>query len=277
MKKLIWLTDIHLNFLPFETNQIFLNRICQMINVGDSVVITGDIAEGPSVRLFMTAWKTALEGRGAKLYFVFGNHDFYNDSIKRVREATRDTLGASWLPEGKVIDLGQGVDALVGHDGWYDGLYANWMKSKVWLNDYECIRELGPVYAPTRQEKLKKIQALSREGAEHVKLHANLAAKTFKRVFIATHVPPFREAAVYAGKISDDDWMPHFSSKLMGDAILKVAQDNPEVEFVVLCGHSHGQATISPAKNVTCHTGFAEYRQTNIANVFTLNDKPVHT
>lgn len=38
-----------------------------------------------------------------------------------------------------------------------------------------------------------------------------------KLIIVLTHVPPFKEACLHKGKISDDDWLPYFSSKVMGD------------------------------------------------------------
>lgn len=270
MTQLIWLTDIHLDHVNLPGNRKFLDKVQQAVSPGDSVVITGDIAEGPSVREFMFAWRKGIADRGGKLYFVLGNHDFYRDSIVRVREAVRDLLGDCWLPEVKVADLCNGEVGLVGHDGWYDGLYASWHRSKLIMEDYKVILELGPLHCAHPNERFSKLQELAREAAAHVLFHGNEAAKSFKTVFVATHVPPFRENSVYNGKISDDTWMPHFSSKHMGDALLKLAGMNPKTEFVVLCGHTHGTAVHKAAHNLVCYTGFAEYKKPSIANIFTL-------
>jgi len=43
---------------------------------------------------------------------------------------------------------------------------------------------------------------------------------------------------MHKNKISTDDWLPYFSSKIMGDVLMQVAQENPQVEFLVLCGHT---------------------------------------
>ncbi|MFM7113065.1 MAG: Eco57I restriction-modification methylase domain-containing protein, partial [Planctomycetota bacterium] len=39
---------------------------------------------------------------------------------------------------------------------------------------------------------------------------------------VATHVPPFREACWHEGELSDDQWAPHFTSVVMGDALRAV-------------------------------------------------------
>jgi methionine aminopeptidase len=62
--------------------------------------------------------------------------------------------------------------------------------------------------------------------------------------------------------------MPHFSSKRMGDAIRKLAQENPGKEIVVLCGHTHGEGVCHPEPGVVCYTGKAEYRYPRVGNSF---------
>lgn len=271
--KMLWITDPHLNFLKDVDAVLYAHSVAQQLNVGDSVVITGDIAEGPSIDRFMEVWRDIIQPRQANLYFVLGNHDFYNSRISHVRTKMQQKLADCWLPAVGIADIGyhqKGKTCLVGHDGWYDGLYADWMKSRVWLNDYECIQEF--IAKKSKAEKLGLCRELAREAATHIetKIHEAVGLG-FKKIYVATHVPPFRENSVYKGKISDDNWLPHFSSKIMGDTLLELGSLYPDCDFVVLCGHSHGEATYSPLGNMTCHTGFAEYRQKNVANVFELD------
>ncbi len=69
--------------------------------------------------------------------------------------------------------------------------------------------------------------------------------------YYLTHIPPFKEACLYQGKISGDDWLPFFGSKASGDVLLEIAQQNHDIEFLVLCGHTHGKACYSPLNNLT--------------------------
>lgn len=264
--KIFWITDPHLNFLKPGESTLYANSIAQNAFPGDFVIITGDIAEGLSVTGFMRHWKSILNQRSVKLYFVLGNHDFYYSSISGVRTLMKKELSDAWLPSVGIAPIVQDKVCLIGHDGWYDGLYADWMNSRVWMNDYEIIQEFLPKLKP---EKLNLIRDLAHEAAGHVSMQAEAAIEQgYKKIYVATHIPPFRENAVYNGKISDNHWMPHFSSKIMGDMILRLGTQHPEIEFVVLCGHSHGEAKFKPLVNVTSYTGFAEYRHRNIANVF---------
>lgn len=267
MANIIWLTDIHLNFLNFQQNSLFLRKVLQHVQPGDYVVITGDISEAPSVREFMVAYDGHISKAGGKLYFVLGNHDYYSSSIKSVQEGCEDLLGHCYLPAVKIAKLSD-TTALVGHDGMWDGLYANYFQSKLDMSDYHCITELSGVQCIDKRERFTKLNELAQKAADHVYLYATEAAKTYKHVIIATHVPPFRENSVYNGKISDDTWLPHFSSKRMGDTLLRLAEENREVEFTVLCGHSHGHAVHKAATNMVCYTGSAEYNNPKVSMLF---------
>jgi hypothetical protein len=72
-------------------------------------------------------------------------------------------------------------------------------------------------------------------------------------------VPPFRESCWHKGKISDDDWLPHFACKAVGDVLLNAMRQWPDRQMTVLCGHTHssGEALILP--NLKVFTGAAEY------------------
>ena len=50
-----------------------------------------------------------------------------------------------------------------------------------------------------------------------------------KKIIIATHVPPFPECCLHKGKQSDQNWLPYFASKAMGDVVSSFAKKNPEI------------------------------------------------
>ncbi len=87
----------------------------------------------------------------------------------------------------------------------------------------------------------------------------------------ATHVPPFREAAWYQGRLSADDFLPCFSSKAAGEALLEVAGAHPRCQFLVLCGHTHGGGELQVAENLKVLTGAAEYGKPEIQQVIPLD------
>jgi len=89
----------------------------------------------------------------------------------------------------------------------------------------------------------------------------------FQHVILATHVPPFREACWHQGKISDGDWLPHFTCQAVGDVLLEVMKENPDRHLTVLCGHTHGggEAQVLPYLKVL--TGAARYGRPALHNV----------
>lgn len=97
--------------------------------------------------------------------------------------------------------------------------------------------------------------------ADAIKLQNDLkqaVSQNPKKIIVLTHVPPFKEACLHKGEISGDDWLPYFSSKIMGDVLTTVAEQNPKIEFLVLCGHTHSAANICNG-NLAVEVGKADY------------------
>lgn len=276
MTKLAWTTDIHLNLCYSERRKCFYRKINKM--GVDALVITGDISEG---NIIVRDMKNMASELNVPVFFVLGNHDYYQSSIKDVRDNMRyhftchanvgnqlDDCGAFWLGSQPFIELNEKT-ALVGHDGWYDGGYANWFKSQLVMADYSVITDFRYL---TTNLLFERIQELAKESADYVFKAGLMALKDHDHLVIATHVPPWREAATYKGKISDDTWMPHFSSKFMGVAIEELAERaaTEGKKITVLCGHTHGASVVKVRDNVECHTGCATYRKPKINMVLDL-------
>jgi len=278
--KLLHLTDTHLDHLEIPAIQ----RFCRTLVAAkpDVVVITGDISNANM--LFEHLLVVRKELAPVPVFFVAGNHDYYHGSIQTVRDKLIKFCtytgpakifpageGSWWLGNSGVIHLSD-THALIGSDGWYDGLYADWFKSQLDMNDYYLIEELsGAASCPTRQHRFDALQRLSAASADYVRVQLQAAFDSgYKTVFVATHVPPFAESATYRGKISDSTWLPHFSSKKMGEALTQVMLANPEKDklAIVLCGHTHGASTYRALHNLVVHTGAAEYGAPSISNKF---------
>ncbi len=93
------------------------------------------------------------------------------------------------------------------------------------------------------------------------------ALEQFRDAVLLTHVPPMREACWYDGRLSDDQWAPHFTCAVMGETILHVMAARPEHRLIVLCGHTHGQGETQPLPNVQVITGGADYGHPTIQRV----------
>ena len=262
MKRIVWLTDPHLNFLRDEEVDSFLDRVAALER--DAVLISGDIAESHNVVAYLERIADRL---GAPIYFVLGNHDFYHGSIREVREkvaalSCRDPR-LVWLSAADAIELTPRV-GLVGHDGWADARLGDYERSLVMMNDYRLIAEFARM---SKQERWPHLWREADAAAEHIRSVLPAALERFPRVVMLTHVPPFRDACWHNGQISDDEWLPHFTSKAMGDALVAIMREHPGRELIVLCGHTHGRGEARPASNIVVYTGAAEYGAPDIERI----------
>jgi len=263
MKRVAWLTDIHLNFLAPERVERFLNEIAAL--KPDAVLIGGDVAESPDLEMQLQRIAARL---AVPVYFVLGNHDYYFGSIRRVREQIeslcRLTPNLVWLPMTGVVELTSTV-ALVGHDGWADARLGDYERSLVMMNDYRLIEELA---GANKLDRWPLLKALGDEAADYFRRVLPLALAKRDHVIALTHVPPFREACWYQGEISSDEWLPHFTCQAVGEALLEVMRDHPRKRLTVLCGHTHSLGETSPLENVIVLTGGAEYGAPHVQRVF---------
>ena len=261
---LAWATDVHLNFCSEDAARRGL--VEPTLRAGAAgLILTGDIAEAPS----LSGWLRFLTAQlgGLPLYFVLGNHDAYRGSLAQARA---DAAGASpparWLGDGAVIPLGEDA-ALIGHGGWGDARLGDFLATPVRINDHRLIAELALEDRVALQARLR---ALGDEAAASLRRSLTAALRGgARRVLVATHVPPFREACWHAGAQPplDSPWLPDFTCAATGAVLREVAAANPATEIVVLCGHSHGSGRHQAADNLVVHTGGAEYGQPCLAGL----------
>jgi predicted MPP superfamily phosphohydrolase len=272
MPRLLWLTDLHLNFAPPERIDLLKNSIRE--RQPDVLLVGGDTGEAKSWRPLLEHIADAVE---KPTYFVLGNHDFYRSSIAAVRreavEATRTSKWLRWLPEAGVVRFGSDT-ALIGHDGWADARTPEYRTSNVVLNDYLMIDELraatgvdamNPEFIRDSGVEILTdglqvaLQSLGDEAAAYFRRVLPEAAAVARHLIVLTHAPPFRESCWHDGRISDDNWAPHFTCVAVGQALAEFMRDHPDHEMTVLCGHTHGAGTAQILPNLICHTGGARY------------------
>ena len=265
---LLWVTDCHLNFVGVKDIEIFCHAMLDQ--EPDAVVITGDISESQSLEVHLRLLEKYLGGN-IPIYFICGNHDYYNGSIVDTRKVLKKKFNRNsmtkWLGNFDLISLSNDT-ALVGHDGWWDGLYGNFFKSRLDMNDYHCIWELSH-RLHSHQKRFETINALAQEAVDHITAGVHKAFETHDKVYVASHVAPFMENSLAPdGKVSDSDWLPHFSSKRMGDALLSLAAQYLGKTIVSLNGHNHTYADNMIQPNLRCITGNAVYRKPSVCGVF---------
>jgi predicted phosphohydrolase len=254
MQRIVWLTDLHLNFIPRDEVVQFLLQVSKQH--ADAVLITGDIAESSDVCEYLVQMAQVWE---CPIYFVLGNHDYYFSSIVAVREAVRalslQQTNLHYLTEQGVVRLSAEV-GLLGHDGWADARYGDYLRSYVMMHDYRLIEDLAGLDTLARWRVL---QQLGDSAAQAIRPRLLAALKRYDQVYLITHVPPLLEACWHQGQISDDQWSPHFTCKAMGDMMLQIMREHPHKHLTVLCGHTHGSGLARPLDNLVIHTGGAEY------------------
>lgn len=265
-KKLLWSTDLHFDAANREEYLQFIERANEF--KPDVVLIGGDICNGYNALFHL---KILGEQIKKPIYFVLGNHDFYYGSIVKMRGMasafSRKSSSVKYLVDLGVVELTR-TTALIGHDGWADGLTGDFLNSTIQLNDYILIDELRNL---EQHERLKKLNELGSEAAYYLEKNLLLALNKYRDVVLLTHVPPFREASLWEGKMSDDNWAPHFVSTTTGIAIKKVMEQHPSKKLLVLCGHTHGKANVYILPNLQVLTGASEYGEPTIQGLIFIN------
>ena len=206
--RVAWATDVHLDFVRHKKDaRTFYDQLTDI----DALVITGDITNGQPARFL----RAVVDVAKVPVYFVLGNHDYYNSSILKIREEVRELCDVSgymgeifYLPNLKQpIPLSDKI-GLIGVDGWADGRACDFFKSNVWLHDYTRISEIS-VSGGNRRKVFEKIRDLGNAEARLLTRKLLDAFTQYQTVVIATHIPPWRCAAWYKDKLSDDHWAPH--------------------------------------------------------------------
>ncbi|MGA2258730.1 MAG: metallophosphoesterase, partial [Thermoguttaceae bacterium] len=260
-----WATDIHLD----HASEAARSKFCRSVQEqADALVVTGDIAESHILGTALDSLATLTE---RPVYFVLGNHDYYRGSVAGTRRQVGNVVGDGlvYLSQTGVVELTTHT-ALVGHDGWADGRLGDLDSSDVIFNDFLLIDELKhwrDHYTLDKPALRRALEALGDEAAGYLKSVLAPAAEQYSKVIVATHIPPFREAAWYQGRPCADDYLPFLSCKAMGDVLVDVAQSHPKCQILVLCGHTHGGGEVQVAENMQVVTGAAEYGKPAIQQI----------
>ena len=268
-KKLTWLSDIHLDFLSKNSRNAFYKLVKKRNS--DAILISGDIATSKGLKKVLREMESYFK---CPIYFVLGNHDYYGSSIEEIRDEMQELSVNSkrlfWLPEAGVVPL---IDscALIGHGGWADGGFGDFINSNVTLHDYSAIKELTGL---SKINLLKRLNTTALDATSSIMESLELALLQFENVIMITHVPPFQESCIYKNRTSDINWVPHFSSKVMGLMLSTLMEKYPSKKLTVLCGHTHGNEVINIdplvtkiKSNIIVKTANAVYKNPHVQEV----------
>jgi 3',5'-cyclic-AMP phosphodiesterase len=265
--RIAWLTDPHLNHCSLPAWERLMQKVAQ--SQCDLLVVTGDISEGDDVVFQLQRLADTIN---RPIFFVLGNHDFYQSSI----ESTRNDIGAitqqhpllHYLNDEGVISLTSTV-ALVGEDGWGDATEGDYLRSIVLLNDFRLIDDFRNTPQATWQSALHD---LGRLAANRLRSKLEEACQSHSSILIATHVPPFRESCWYEGHTTDDHWAPFFVCGQTGKVIRSLATKYPLVDFQVICGHTHHSGIANLLPNLTITTGPAVYGKPDVTGLIVVDN-----
>lgn len=265
LRRVAWVTDIHLDHLITSQIDAFIAAI--QAKTPDVLLITGDIAVSQTTHALLEFFAKTLN---IPIYFILGNHDYWGSDIDPVRLTIADLMQRNddlyWLSGMDVAEITPQV-GLVGHDAWSDGRYGDFLSSEVMLNDYLRIASLTNL---SDQKRLERLNQLGDEAGEHLRRVLPTALSKYQQVLVLLHPPPFPEACWYDEKPAraNDKYLPHFTCKAAGDALLEMADAYPQRELLVLCGHTHGGGHAQMRPNLRVLTGDAKYGEPEIQRVF---------
>ena len=172
------------------------------------------------------------------------------------------------MPKSWGVKLSKST-ALVGVDGWGDGRNGDYENSRLTMSDWIYIAELNKGYLRGSDELLKALQRVADKDAQKLckSVLKALEDTRTRRVIIATHVPPFEEACLYAGTKSTPSGLCFFSSQILGTSLLPIIENNPNIDFLWLCGHTHSKVTVHKQNNLVVKVAPSEYYHPQITEV----------
>jgi predicted phosphohydrolase len=281
MTRLAWATDTHLDRMNMKRFPREFGAKIAADTSAEVLLITGDIAEAST---FSKALIGVSEGFGGPVYFVLGNHDVWGQSFvdahHKAARLTRKYERLTWLTDAGVTLLSE-TTALVGFDGWYDAKWGPTNPPKTRMGDWSRIKDFQRTWnlmAMTFEARVDLIihQCQERCGliVQWIERDLRAALAVRPKVVVATHVPPYPQNAIehIEGRSEEEDrsWLPWYTNKALGDMLLRVADEHPDREILVLCGHAHAEHNHEVLPNLRVRTGKATYGAPSLAGVLDL-------
>jgi 3',5'-cyclic-AMP phosphodiesterase len=244
-KELVWLSDVHADSLRGD----FSAEVDQLRRENpEGILITGDISNAERLDEHLAVISTL----GCPIFFVLGNHDYWNGSFAGVtalvRSACSKKTNLVFLDESGLLQLGGGT-ALIGGQGWGDGQAGLGEKSPVTSRDRQLIQEFAD---KPREKYFEMLREMGRASAVCFSQMAVPALEDSQHLILATHVPPFAASA-----FREPEYLPYYVNAALGEEILRIARQFPGKRVSVYCGHTHRNCIYQPLPNVTVHVAEA--------------------
>jgi predicted MPP superfamily phosphohydrolase len=254
---ILWLTDIHLDYLFPKERKAFLSSLGRADP--EVVLAGGDISKADSLEDDLRAIRKATN---AQVYFILGNHDYFGSSFAAVKEKMKKLVqewdSLRWLENMSFVTLAEGV-ALLGQGCWGDAGVGSYWKSHL-HKGMPDFREIIDLKVLDSKERLEFLKQLGEEAANHLRESCRAAAEEHRHVIILTHVPPFPQSLVNDGEI-DEASLPFFCCLSAGKALREVADAYPKIRFTVLSGHTHQKSRVRISHNLEALVQEAHYHR----------------
>lgn len=252
--QILWLTDVHLDRAKPAQKEALYEEIQR--SVADTVLITGDISTAEHLPLHLRELAAAASWR--QVYFVLGNHDFYQSSFaavdRMVAGICRAHVNLRHLGGGEIIPLSSDT-ALLGHRGWGDGRMG-WGSLTVARNpDFAAIKDF---HGLSKEECFDLLIKLGLESSFSLRSVLPYALTCYNHVIVATHVPPFTKGACFTKKPCDWLRQPFYTNIAMGGLLLRLTQAFPSKRITVLAGHTHCAAQFRALPDIELLVGGAK-------------------
>jgi 3',5'-cyclic-AMP phosphodiesterase len=252
--KILWITDTHLDCLFYENAAYEFGTYLRKEHKGyEALFLTGDISDGDNT---VSHLRQLSEGWNKPIYFVLGNHDYYNSSFEDMDEKIKTLCdndeNLNWMSDKHFMI---GDVAVVGSGGWYDAMFGN-ARSNIILYDFTQISNLLQSRSTT-DLFLQTIKDRSKYHAAQLKSQLKEVSDK-ESILVLTHIPPYHQCAWHNGAASDADFLPWFTSYYFGNVLDEFCDAHPDTKVNVFCGHSHSPGTYKIG-NLKVFTGKAMY------------------
>ena len=259
----LWTSDLHLDHVTDAVRENFAEQLRRAS--GTPMVVSGDISVAARI---VADLEFLADASDRPVWFVLGNHDHFGATISRVRDAVielaRRRPDIQWLPPAGVVPLGAET-VLVGIDGWADGRHGDPIGTPLRLNDDRLIGELSA--QTTRAGRLAIKRALADADGARLATLLDRAALAARFIVVATHIPPFPELLPASGRLAGVEWLPLLVCEATGTVLRDAARRHPQLEFLVLAGHTHVESDIQLLPNLRCRIASARYGEPALRSV----------
>jgi predicted MPP superfamily phosphohydrolase len=251
---LLWLSDLHLDRVTDEDKDLFFEKLRGVHY--DAALITGDISTSKQLIGHLGEISRACCER--PVYFLLGNHDYFDGSIGEVDRAvidlSRRCRNLIPLGHGEIIKLSPNT-ALIGHRGWYDGRAGAGAKTCVWSPDHRRIEDFK---THNRQQFFERLAELGDQSAGYFRRVLPEALRQYSKVLLATHVPVFYQGVKHSGTHCQWDRQPFYTNRAAGNAIVGITRMFPRRKVKIYAGHSHCATEFQMSGNLAIRVAGAQ-------------------